>query len=118
MSEFKAMKFWIGDDPELSEKVQKLLFAMGYGWSGGGSLCRTGYEELQAWADGSVTNSNAEFISAKNGFIKGEYINIDWMRTKKPETIELNGKTYIKSELEEALRHIKPVYGNNYVGNN
>ena len=30
--EFKAMKFWIGDDPELSKRVHKLLKGLGYGY--------------------------------------------------------------------------------------
>ena len=40
-----------------------------------------------------------------------EEINLDWMRPIKQEeeTISLGGKTYIKSELEEALSHINPV---------
>ena len=29
--------------------------------------------------------------------------------TEKPETVELNGQKYLKSDLEEALKHIKPV---------
>ncbi len=41
--------------------------------------------------------------------VTGEEINIDWLRTPKEETVELNGKKYIKAELEEALKHIKPI---------
>lgn len=33
MAKFKEMKFWIGDDPELSKRVQEALFSAGYGWS-------------------------------------------------------------------------------------
>jgi hypothetical protein len=111
MSEYKAMKFLIGEDPELSERVQNILFGLGYKWNsyGDSKICHTGYTELQAWRDGAITRSNDEFVSKNKGFIKGEYIDIDWLRTKKPETIELNGKKYIKSELEEAIKRIKPV---------
>ncbi len=108
MSEFKALKFWIGDDPELSEKVQKLLFDVGYKWAGCG--------KCGMYTDGVmlVTRESGEIWYRHKGDscfdeLDNEEINIDWMRTKKPETIELNGKTYVKSELEEALRHIKPV---------
>jgi len=109
MSKYKAMKFWIGDDPELSEKVQKLLFSMGYTWlSGSVEIKHTEEGCLYASRGGRVTQSSGGI----NGFFAKEdkeEINIDWMRATKPETIELNGKTYVKSELEEALRHIKPV---------
>ena len=105
MSEFKAMKFWIGDDPELSEKVQRLLFGLGYSWFvNKDNVANTESSYIYASRGGELTHSD-------NGDrpVDGEEINIDWMRTKKPESIELNGKTYIKSELEEALRHIKPI---------
>ncbi|MCK4815817.1 hypothetical protein KA005_08605 [bacterium] len=110
MSEFKAYKIWIGDDPELYGIIVNLLTSKGYevgmSYSAGSS-----HKNIAL-----TTNKNGKIDSAtyidKSGFKCWpvyEEINIDWMRTKKPETIELNGKTYIKSELEEALRHIKPV---------
>ncbi len=107
MGEFKSMKFWIGDDPELSEKVQKLLLDDNYFWRHGGD----GSKNTREFALYTNTKGRMTFSNSKAGFDcdNNEEINIDWMRTKKPETIELNGKTYVKSELEEALRHIKPV---------
>ena len=108
MSEFKAMKFWIGDDPELSEKVQKLLFGMGYTWAGGHECGSFKRGVMIATKESGAIWHRDNFDSCFDS-LSNEEINIDWMRTNKPETIELAGKTYIKSELEEALRHIKPV---------
>ena len=112
MSEFKAMKFWIGDDPELSEKVQKILFGLGYKWAfeSRGVTEQVNAYSMYAESDGGIRVASHDKRDGKFSFPDdGETIDIDWMRTKKPETIELAGKTYIKSELEEALRHIKPV---------
>jgi hypothetical protein len=101
------MKFWIGNDPELSEKVQKLLFDAGYSWPSDVKTARYNHEfALYANSGGNLTrNSDSNYFIGHSH----EEININWMRTTKPETIELNGKIYIKSELEEALLKIKPV---------
>lgn len=109
MSEYKKMKFWIGDDPDLSERVQKLLFGLGYKWRGAADQ-RVRYTEVGALytnEDGYIlyTDADAEWFNNESQ----EEIDIDWMRSQKPETIELNGKKYIKSELEEAIKRIKPV---------
>ena len=106
MMEFKGMKFWIGDDPDLSERVQNALFSVGYGWVGGGKVVQLTYAfALYADSCGNITYGTSEdlFDSRENE------INIDWMRTSNKETVELNGKTYHKSELEEALKHINPI---------
>lgn len=99
---FKAMKFWIGGDKEVSEKLQKVLFSLGYTWCNlGAEVHPTESEYISAHHDGDLSHGDGSFDY--------EEINIDWMRTPKEETVELNGKKYLKSELEEALKHIKPM---------
>jgi hypothetical protein len=106
---FHQMKFWIGDDPELSERVQKILFSMGYSWySGDQYIEHTEVEALYTHENGNVTCCVVEDVFI-NRSANHEEINIDWMRTQDKETVELNGKQYYKHELEEALKHIKPI---------
>lgn len=109
--EFKAMKFWIGDDPELSKRVHKLLKGLGYGYKMVESRIEEKAAMLVTTEDGAMwyrEDYDENFTSTD-----AEEINIDWMRTGATrETIELNGKTYIKSELEEALSHIRPIEEN------
>lgn len=116
MSKFKAMKFWIGNDPKCSERVQKMLFDMGYGWaaikrktvSNTDLTCiRTDNYGSIMYASSVVSREN--FDSSYGFFSMDEEINIDWLRSPKEETIELNGQTYIKSDVEEALKKLKPV---------
>ena len=108
--EFKAMKFWIGDDPELSKRVHKLLKGLGYGYKMVESRIEEKAVMLVTTEDGAMwyrEDYDENFTSTD-----AEEITIDWMRTPTEatrETIELNGKTYIKSELEEALSHIRPI---------
>lgn len=111
MSEFKEMKFWIGDDEELSKQVQKILNDQGYEWGHGESVQNTGSLALYTTLNGRIIYSgDTNRVGIKHFDTEPEQeINIGWMRTAKQETIELGGKTYIKSELEEALSHIKPI---------
>lgn len=107
MSEFKNMKFWMGGDGDISTSVQLILLEQGYSWGMSENKPRyIGSNYICSYADGALGWGGAK---ASFDECKYEEINIDWMRTKKPETIELNGKTYVKTELEEALRNIKPV---------
>lgn len=114
MSEFKKMKFWFNNGEEaLFQEVCDILKAQG---------CTTNFKKtigscgqglcISVRASGMVTRETDEKRGWWNNKLSDyEEINIDWMRTKKSETIELGGNTYIKSELEEALKHIKPVGG-------
>lgn len=108
MSEFKEMKFWIGDDAELSERVQNILFILGCRWFSGDAVQITSSTSL--YVDGGCITYGGH-SRKEDWFDKQSHkeINIDWLRTAKPETVELGGKTYIKSELEEALSHINPL---------
>jgi hypothetical protein len=107
MSEFKAMKFWIGDDPKCSERVQKMLFDMGYQWSSGTKkIIHTSKESLLTYEYGDLVYLD---YPSEYGEEEREEINIGWLRTPKQETIELNGKNYIKADVEAALEKLKPV---------
>lgn len=108
MSEFKAMKFWVNGDKELRLKVRTLLKEMGY---------REGSYGDDEFVDEGVVLTHDEGVldgynNPSEAFFKGlsaEEINIDWLRTPKQETIELNGKNYIKADVEAALEKLKPV---------
>lgn len=111
MSEFKAMKFWCEDHNQF-ELVAGILSKLGYtadhniearlkdGQGKGIVLYATG-----VYASATTTRGDYWFSDLADV----EEINIDWMRTKKVEYVELGGKKYIKEELEEALSKINPV---------
>lgn len=112
-TKFKAMTFKVGQDKQLSEKIQNILFDMGYEWSG------TGVGYFDNACDCIITDTHGMMFDSSRH--SGESINIDWMSTPKEETVELNGKKYLRSDLtnqvgkqvvsalEEALNHIKPM---------
>jgi len=108
-NKFKEMKFWVGDDSDLFLRVVNALKTLGYTCGDGLFLPdKTGGIRVH---DGRVYWTS-DFADGKEYFdrhVSGEEINIDWMRTPNEETVELNGKKYLKSELEEALKHIKPM---------
>jgi hypothetical protein len=103
MSEYKNMKFLVKGDNELAKAVITSLRATGHNIIGELS---EDVEVIRVYSDGDFRVDLSEDFFDDS---VAEEINIDWMRTKKPETIELNGKKYIKSELEEAIKRIKPV---------
>lgn len=106
MAKFKAMKFWIGRDPACSERAQKILFDMGYRWPlGRDSIQYTEAEHMRTTVAGKV------LVVSEGDDAPGEEVNIDWLRTPKLETVELNGKTYLKADLEAALEKLEPVEG-------
>ena len=117
--QFKNMKFWFNaGEVELYDTVCDLLVRQGC------TLCpNIKPNKPDTHPEGISVESNGEVSAAtckKDDewwciFLKDyEEINIDWLRTQQPpETITLGGSTYIKSELEEALKNIKPIGGNN-----
>jgi len=114
MSKFKAMKFWIGDDPKLCERVQKILIEMGYSWEYQGAVVRK--EEalcLMTVIQGDTSSEgfiywNDNKLSFKENL--GEEINIDWLRTPAERKIVTVGdQKYYEDELAPALKGIKPI---------
>jgi hypothetical protein len=106
VSEFKSMKFWIGGDKDLFHKVGGVLEGFGYEvpWKFDSADFIETYPTGEVYTWSSVASGYFHSIDAPE-------INIDWMRTpkKEAEKVELNGKTYLKSDLAEALKHIKPL---------
>lgn len=106
---YKAMKFNIGNNPEVSKRVQEILFELGYKWEPDAQKAKyTGepYLFTGTYKDNAITwNDDEETFKSSTA----EEINIEWMKPQPKETVELNGKKYLKSELETALQHLKPV---------
>jgi hypothetical protein len=96
----EGIKFWIGDDPDLSKMVQEALFAAGHKWaSGDANIQHTDSDYLAINDCGDVVMGYAR---AAYGESPRKEINIDWMRTKK-EPVELFGKKYDEKVLKERL---------------
>ncbi|HPQ80055.1 MAG TPA: hypothetical protein PLG47_06345, partial [Candidatus Dojkabacteria bacterium] len=56
---FDNCKIWIGDNPELSKKVQEKLFELGYKWNSGEKKVKlTDKPVLQIWKDKKITYSD------------------------------------------------------------
>lgn len=120
---FTAMKFRV-ESPEHSEKIQKKLFEMGYAWNGGisGLLDRAGalYARTNGTIGYDVFDLDEEFFNCWEGreYTLKEIISYELVQVKTDpvlppvELIELNGLKYKKSELEEALKLIKPMEEN------
>jgi hypothetical protein len=101
---FKAMKFHIGDNPVLSETIQKHLFELGYKWQINGQKVQYTYQHgLTAHTDGNITWGSGK---TESGFTD---IDIEWMKPEKRKTVEVGDKTYYEDELAEALSKIKEV---------
>ena len=104
---FKTMKFWIGDDPECSKRVQEMLFNLGYIWGvGDKTIMYIDAPALYSEPDGLIKkgDTRAYFNSDEN-----QEINIDWLRSDKRKTVTLGDKKYYEDELSEALSKINPV---------
>jgi hypothetical protein len=65
---FDNCKIWIGDNPELSKKVQEKLFELGYGWANKGKIVK--YEEATSLY--TVYSSLAQESSHGKDFFNGE----------------------------------------------
>ena len=102
MSKFKEMKFWIGDDQELSKGVQFILFGLGYTWI-------SGDREFIKYPDvgGIVTDDLGRFyrlghkIEFDNANI--EWININWMSKPDRKTYSSGGKEYYEDDVDALI---------------
>lgn len=103
---FKEMKFNVKGDPELSRRVQEMMFDLGLKWGHNGRevqhivqpyLYNRG--DIIYWSNGSYEFSN---------LLTGNEINIDWMRSQR-ETITIGDKSYYLDEIEVALANINPI---------
>jgi hypothetical protein len=111
--DFKNMKFRVSS-PEHSKEIQEALFEMGYKWfSGGEVVLHTEYNFLYTCDDGFITYRNVE----RNFKEKIENKEHSLVTTKsykiipKPETIEIDGKTYDKEAVLKRLAELEVVQG-------
>lgn len=112
---FKAMKFRARNSKH-SKMIQMKLFELGYGWATGGKVVKhTGNEFLYTSLDGAITwginGRNWSMDNRPEMLIKPytTYNLVEAPVQPKPETVELNGKTYLKADLEAALAKLQPV---------
>lgn len=109
--QFKAMKIRVKDE-EHSRLIQEALFEMGYGWG-----CYKSKECDYLSANYILTEPDGRLYfcmteESFNKFKDPEYeakIKVEFVEIQKPDTVELNGKTYLKSDLEEALAKLNPL---------
>lgn len=110
---FTAMKFRV-ESPEHSEKIQKVLFDMGYSWyATDNKVKHTKEDVLVTYSDGNLCYCEKEYwstLTSQTEYTLKEIISYELIPVPPPvELIELNGLKYKKSELEEALKLIKPI---------
>jgi hypothetical protein len=116
----EGMKFRV-NSPEQSRMVQERLFKMGYYWASNGN-CAAYLDRPYLFADGSdMTLTYADYSG--NYFLNHKYPEYDFVYgvteftlKKSPEetvetveTVELNGKMYLKENLEAALAKLTPI---------
>ena len=114
---FQAMKFRV-KNAKHSKMIQKTLFALGYKWcSGQTEVLYTASACLYTNIDGSISKSNSDVSFADD---PRPYMDVTPHTTynlvavviktaKAPETVELNGKVYLKADLEAAIQKLKPI---------
>jgi len=85
----KAMKFWIGNDPELSRHIQTILFKLGYKWSNGKVVSYKVVSHTDRCT--LYTDEEGTILCGKGSYQFNddprEEINIDWMRLANSITI-------------------------------
>ena len=103
---FKAMKFFIGQEPN-----KELCFTILKGLSDLGYLLKEGCIPQLDRATG-ITTDTAGVVSAYLYFKEAsltfsdlpyEEVNIDWMRKEARSKVEIDGKFYYEDDYEEAL---------------
>jgi hypothetical protein len=103
----KAMKFRVKDEQH-SRDIQEWLFSLGYSWPAERLLDNLDKPHIYVSEEGYLSWDDDEeyFNTCENTEVTLEVTKqYHWSIVDKPEreTVELNGKTYYKEELEEAL---------------
>lgn len=103
MNNFKEMKFWITDKLTYSI-VCNVLTELGYipHTNINANTC-----SIRARSNGLFEAYSSSQVSFD--LLRVEEINVDWIQGAKVPTVELNGKTYLKADLEEALQKLTPL---------
>ena len=109
---FKAMKIKVSDAGH-SELIQEELFRLGYGWHTGGKEIRyTEANYLYTEGDGSMGFGEGfaffDVDESKEVTLEAT-VTYSFKDVEKPESVLLNGKEYLKSDLEEALNKLTPI---------
>lgn len=103
--EFKAMKFVV-DTLEQANKLQQRLFEEGYSWKNGRQITHNTFKFFSTDKTGRIYcyRNNEDFSKA----VGKRYITKVTIDFVEADTIEINGVTYIKEEVEQALSNINP----------
>ena len=103
---FRAMKFRV-NNPAHSERVQRILFDMGYEWMiGGKDINHADRPYLYAEWDGDILSGSSESDFRED---PNTEIDVSWLDTTDDETIEIEGRTYRKSDVVDRLAELDPV---------
>lgn len=113
VQEFVNRKFRV-KNAKHSRQIQETLFSLGYEWMlKGKDVCYTNEPCLFANEDGTITWGDercfeqSEFQEA----VVVAHTSYSIEDVVKRETVELNGLTYLKTDLEAALKKLTPVGG-------
>lgn len=110
---FKAMKFRVHNSGH-STTIQKCLMELGYRWrTGDGQVQNTTEKFLYTNQLGYITYGESEQHFQRkeypefkaDSFVAYKLVEVPVT----PETVELNGKTYLKADLEAALAKLTPM---------
>lgn len=125
---FANMKFKV-NSPEHSKEIQEALFEIGYKWcvygSQGATIMNTETPTLYTYDDGSIMYDSSDYESEYRMFNSSENQEYTVETTKfyklipvvtkvtvespKPETIEIDGKTYDKEAVLKRLAELETV---------
>lgn len=111
---YQGMKFKT-PTPEISKEVQLALFELGYTWKISGlTVSNTGQSYLYTCHEGIITHGSFETYYTNDSRVEFEVkakTTYEFLAVEKApaETVELNGKTYLKADLEAALEKLKPL---------
>lgn len=99
------------EDEEHCKKVQEKLFEMGYEWNGVGKVIESTDAKFLTF----VPKTGKIYWATGSWIPDQDYIEVVLLETVSYEfkeveqVVELNGKKYRKCDLEEALKHLKPL---------
>lgn len=109
---FKKMKFAPKTRDEMIH-AQNALFKLGYRWvQHGQNVAWSNENFLYTTEAGEITyGSTRGYFDLRAGLEMTLVTTVTHTLEEviKPETVELNGKTYLKADLEAALEKLKPV---------
>lgn len=115
-TQFKEMKFRVRDE-EHSKQIQDYLFSLGYSWQ---TIDNIPYRYLSTsylyarssggigWSEEGSDIFFEDHPAQEYKLIPHNTFTIEPV-PRREEVVELNGQTYLKADLEEALAKLKPI---------